>query len=84
MGYKKAEDVLPAELIEILQEYVGGEIIYIPKSKTRAAWGCVSGTKKNLARRNRKIYEEYMSGMRVKELAVRYYLTDKSKRSKYQ
>ena len=22
MGYKKAEDILPAELIEILQEYV--------------------------------------------------------------
>ena len=46
MGYKKAEEILPAELIEILQEYVDGDIIYIPKKKTRAGWGTISGTKR--------------------------------------
>ena len=51
---------------------------YIPKKKTRAVWGSVSGTRKKLARRNRNIYEEYLSGLSVNELAARYYLTDKS------
>ncbi len=78
MGYKKAEDILPAELIEILQEYVDGDIIYIPKKKVRAGWGTVSGARKKLVHRNRKIYDDYLSGMKVNQLAVKYYLTDKS------
>lgn len=78
MGYKKAGDILPAELIEMIQEYADGDTIYIPKKKTRAVWGSVSGAKKKLARRNRNIYEEYLSGISVNELAARYYLTDKS------
>ena len=31
MGYKKAGDILPAELIEMIQEYADGDTIYIPK-----------------------------------------------------
>jgi len=78
MGYKKAEEILPAELIEILQEYADGDILYIPKKRIRAGWGTVSGTKKKLVHRNRQIYLDYLSGMKVKELASKYYLTDKS------
>ena len=78
MGYKKDEEILTAELIEILQEYVDGDIIYIPKKKTRAGWGTISGTKRKITHRNRQIYEDYLSGMKVKELASKYYLTEKS------
>ena len=78
MGYKKAEDILPAELIEVLQEYAEGQTLYIPKKDTKAGWGTLSGTKSKLIKRNQKIYAEYLSGVKVSELAEKYYLTDKS------
>ena len=31
--YLKAKDVLPVELIELLQQYVAGEYLYIPKKE---------------------------------------------------
>jgi hypothetical protein len=30
MGYRKAEQILPNEIIELIQNYVDGECIYIP------------------------------------------------------
>lgn len=30
MKYKKAQEVLPKHIIELLQEYVDGEYLYIP------------------------------------------------------
>ena len=78
MGYKKAEDILPAELIEVLQEYAEGQTVYIPKKEAKAGWGTLSGTRSKLLIRNEKIYAEYLSGVKVSELAEKYYLTDKS------
>lgn len=31
MSYRKAEEILPRELIEVIQQYVDGENIYIPR-----------------------------------------------------
>lgn len=31
MGYKRADDVLPENILENLQKYVSGETIYVPK-----------------------------------------------------
>lgn len=78
MGYKKAEDILPADLIEKLQEYAEGETVYIPKKKEKAGWGTLSGAKDRLKNRNRSIYSEYISGVKVSELTEKYFLTDKS------
>lgn len=33
MGYIRAEKILPIEIVELIQEYVDGENIYIPKKK---------------------------------------------------
>ena len=38
MKYKKAQDILPSDIIEILQQYIEGGYIYIPK-KTKKSWG---------------------------------------------
>ena len=39
MGYKNGKDVLPCELLQELQKYVQGELIYIPKEdNVRAGW----------------------------------------------
>ena len=40
MGYKRAEEILPIEVIELIQQYVDGKNIYIPRKPThRQAWG---------------------------------------------
>ena len=31
MGYMRAEEILPVEIIELIQRYVDGESIYIPR-----------------------------------------------------
>ena len=63
MGYKRAEEVLPLELLEQIQEYVAGESIYIPRRKNeRRHWGEQTETRKELTERNLKIKKDYSSG----------------------
>lgn len=79
MGYKKAEEILPGELIDRIQQYVDGESIYIPrKSAHRRAWGEGTQIRKELSRRNRQIYKDYLGGEGILELAGKYYLSEKS------
>ena len=79
MSYKKAEDILPMELIELIQQYVDGENIYIPrKQKNKQEWGAGTSYKCELQDRNRAIYEEYISGAAISVLAEKYFLSEKS------
>ncbi len=79
MGYIKAEDVLPAKLVEQIQEYAEGQMLYIPKKgDSKTAWGTRTGAREQLHKRNTQIYAEYLSGVRVADLAEKYYLTEKS------
>ena len=46
MGYKRADSILPEELIKLIQQYVDGEIIYIPrKDGNRTEWGSNTNTR---------------------------------------
>ncbi len=79
MGYRKAEEILPIEIIELIQQYVDGESIYIPRRvDKRKEWGSNTCIKQELNTRNERIYEDYVSGMAVVELACKYYLSEKS------
>lgn len=79
MGYVKACDVLPAHLISLVQEYVDGQYLYIPRKKdNKKSWGELNGTKKDLNIRNREIYLKYNSGASVSNLAEYYYLSEKT------
>lgn len=79
MGYMKAEEVLPIEVIELVQQYVDGQNIYIPrKADSRQEWGTSTPLKKELSVRNQKIYKDYLAGMKSGELALKYYLSEKS------
>ena len=79
MGYLKAEEILPMEIIELIQQYVDGESIYIPrKSSHRQAWGTGTQIKQELLRRDRQIYEDYLAGSKIGDLACKYYLSEKS------
>ena len=79
MSYIKADDVLPQNIIKIIQQYIDGENIYIPRKEGSSVdWGAKTGAKKELRRRNALIYREYLDGEKVSVLASRYYLSDKS------
>jgi len=79
MKYKKAQEILPQDIIELIQEYVDGGYLYIPtKNDTKKSWGEKSGLKKELSERNKEIFNKYNKGISVKELVNQYYLTESS------
>jgi len=79
MKYLKAQDVLPEEILKIIQEYVDGDYLYVPrKNGNHKSWGEKSGIKSILKIRNNEIYKKYLNGTTIKELAQEYYLSEKS------
>lgn len=79
MKYEKAQDILPSEIIELIQSYIDGSYLYIPRKNTlRKSWGEESGIKKTLSLRNIDIYSKYLNGSSIKELSNEYYLTEDS------
>ena len=77
MSYIKAEEVLPRELIETIQQYVNGKAIYIP-STTKKEWGSHTDTRQYLMRRNREITRKYQGGCSTTSLAKQFSLSEKS------
>lgn len=79
MSCYKVCHLLPESLIMQIQEYVDGEMIYIPrKPENKKGWGSYTQTRQELKTRNRQIYEDYRDGCRGEELSERYYLSVKS------
>jgi hypothetical protein len=79
MDYIKAQTVLPEDLIELIQQYVDGGFIYIPrKDGQRMAWGEKAGTKDCLKQRDNEIYVKYTNGAKVKDLMGKYHLSEPS------
>lgn len=79
MKYENAQNVLPNNIIEELQQYVDGIYLYIPKKdNNKKSWGENSGFKHELVKRNNEIYNKFLTGMSVKELVEHYYLTGNS------
>ena len=78
MSYINAEDVLPKVLIEEIQKYIDGRLIYIPrKNENVLSWGEKNGTKVKLAERNQMIVSRFYSGATITELSEAYYLSEK-------
>ena len=76
MKYINANEILPVRLIEELQEYMQAGYIYIPaKTEQHKSWGEVSGCRKELEDRNKKIISEYKQGVSMEELADYYRLS---------
>lgn len=79
MNYVKAQDVLPEEIVKIIQEYVDGKYLYVPrKNENHKAWGEKSGIKNSLKARNSEIYKKYINGATINALTKEYYLSEKS------
>lgn len=79
MRYQKANDILPENLVELIQNYIDGGYVYIPrKQENRKNWGEASLAKEELRERNRDIFIKYRQGAGVKTLAEQYFLSEKS------
>ena len=76
MSYINANKVLPNNLIKEIQKYVNGINLYIPKVLN--VRNDQSSYRQEIYERNKEIYEKFQQGEKVSELAVKYYLSDKS------
>ena len=76
MKYINANEILPVRLIEELQEYMQAGYIYIPaKTEQHKSWGELSGYRKELEDRNKKIISDYKQGISMENLADSYHLS---------
>lgn len=76
MKYVKANSILPISLIEELQNYIQGGYIYIPsKNENKKGWGELSGYKREIEKRNKKIRMDYKYGKSLEELSKSYFLS---------
>lgn len=79
MGYINALEILPEGLIEEIQKYIDGQVIYIPKIETKKyKWGESTETKTSYKKRNAEVYNGFKKGMTIFELSEEYFLTPKS------
>ena len=77
MRYIRAYEILPPELLEAVQKYIDGQLIYIP-SKEKQEWGSVTASRKYYCERNREIFLEWKAGASTEELSLRFSLSEKS------
>lgn len=79
MRYQKAEDILPAALLEEIQKYTDGVYLYIPRrSDHRKSWGSSTRYREELRQRNESIRYLRREGVSPAELARRFHLSEKS------
>lgn len=77
MKYRNANSVLPEQLIEMIQEYVQGEYLYIPV-KDKFLSEALTDYKTELEMRNAHIYTKFLEGTSNKQLASMYKLSESS------
>jgi len=79
MNYRNAKDILPADLLKQVQEYVRGEQIYIPQPpEVKRKWGQKSGSRQALTFRNKSIQDKHKEGASLTELAELFCLSVES------
>lgn len=79
MSYKRAEEILPMDVLELIWKYIDGENIYIPrKEDNRKQWGKTTGIRQELQEKNAAIYQDFQNGCKIRVLAEKYFLSEKS------
>ena len=77
MSYIRADEILPKELLEAIQQYVDGKVIYIPR-KEKQEWGSGTSAKEFFHERNKRIFRAFQEGISEEELSQRFSLSRKS------
>ena len=76
MKYINANEIFPVRLVEELQKYMQAGYIYIPaKTEQHKSWGELSGYRKELEDRNKKLISDYKQGISMENLADSYHLS---------
>ncbi|WP_058303035.1 CD3324 family protein [Gorillibacterium timonense] len=85
MESNRIKDVLPAHLLQEVQRYIQGELMYIPtRSNNRKKWGESSGAASYYDVRNKRIRDSFHDGARIGQLAEQFGLsTDTIKKIVY-
>lgn len=79
MKYVNAEKIFPVELLNEIQKYVNGEMVYVPISNgSRKKWGEKSGSKTYLNARNHEILQQFSAGIKIDQLSDRFFLSHDS------
>lgn len=82
MKYTKASEVLPESLIAMIQDYIDGGYLYIPRKEDNVRrWGEISGSRGMTLIRNEEIVNEFNNGTPVLLLSKRYFLSEKTIRN---
>ena len=77
LKYINASKVLPFELLQEVQKYVRGEILYVPgDQQEKAAWGEANGTREKYNERNSEIMLLYRRGMGISALSQHFHLSE--------
>lgn len=69
-GYLKIREVFPEELIVEMQKYAQGAHVYIPRTKQT-----ILKDKSYEIERNKNIYQDYLSGMKTRDILTKYFIT---------
>ena len=81
MKYRNAAEVLPLQLLQELQRYAAGQLLYIPAGQRRE-WGAGTGANRFYARRNTEIRGKYFGGkMALPALCEEYCLSEEAVRT---
>ncbi|WP_339315187.1 CD3324 family protein [Paenibacillus sp. FSL R10-2734] len=76
MKYVNADTIFPKELLEEIQKYINGGMVYIPKpEESHVKWGEKSGSRKYLRTRNIEICLRFAVGATVDQLSDEYCLS---------
>ncbi len=72
MKYVNAAEILPKELLNEIQTYIDGGVLYIPKTSTKKEWGSVSGSREFYQKRNKEIQFLFENGYSIDALSKQY------------
>ena len=79
MKYVNAKDVLPPEVLALVQKHSGGALIYVPKKdEEKIGWGQKNGARAQVHIRNNGIIDAYENGTSIYELMLEYSLSEAS------
>ncbi len=72
MKYKNAAEILPPYLLQELQKYINGDILYVPKTGSKKEWGTKNGSRFYYLERNREMKDLFRNGMSIDMLSKQY------------
>jgi len=79
LKYVNAKEVLPPEILALVQEYSGGALIYVPKKDDdKIGWGQKNGARTHVHSRNINIMDAYRKGASICDLMIEYCLSEAS------